>query len=93
MLDYLDLMTSMKKVDAIDPIEFITKKVSSIFQILLDWFVLAFKDPIGGLRCLLKGYIDCVTLILLDLSIRKPLNLLMIGWMDDPNVEDASKGK
>ena len=50
-----------KKVDAIDPIEFITKKVSGIVSNIVDWFVLLFKDPIGAIKALVKGYIDVLT--------------------------------
>lgn len=50
-----------KKVNAIDPIEVITKKVSSIVSKIVDWFVLLFKDPIGAIKELVKGYIGVLT--------------------------------
>ena len=50
-----------EKVDAIDPIEFITKKVSGIVSDIVDWFILLFKDPVAAIENLVKGYIGVLT--------------------------------
>jgi hypothetical protein len=49
------------QVDAIDPIEFITKHISGIVSKIVDWFILLFKDPIGAINELVKGYIGVLT--------------------------------
>ena len=79
-----------KKVDAIDPIEFITKKVSSIVSKIVDWFVLLFKDPIGAIKELVKGYIGVLT----DFAgfVYKKAIKPIIDWVGKLfGVEDASK--
>ena len=50
-----------KRVNAIDPIEFITKKVSGIVSDIVDWFILLFKDPVAAIENLVKGYIGVLT--------------------------------
>jgi hypothetical protein len=49
------------QVDAIDPIEFITKHISGIVSKIVDWFILLFKDPIGAINELVEGYIGVLT--------------------------------
>ena len=79
-----------KKVKAIDPIEFITKKVSGIVSKIVDWFVLLFKDPIGAIKELVKGYIDVLT----DFAgfVYKKAIKPIIDWVGNLfGVKDASK--
>jgi hypothetical protein len=50
-----------KKVNAIDPIEFISKHISAMITKLVDFVKLLFKDPVGAIKELVKGYIDVIT--------------------------------
>lgn len=50
-----------KKVNAIDPIEFISKHISDMITKLVDFVKLLFKDPVGAIKELVKGFIDVIT--------------------------------
>jgi hypothetical protein len=77
------------QVDAIDPIEFITKHISGIVSKIVDWFILLFKDPIGAINELVKGYIGVLT----DFAgfVYKKAIKPIVDWIGELfGVEDAS---
>jgi len=75
-----------KKVDAIDPIQWISDTIKGLFDKLFAWFGLLFKDPVKALKNLVKGffggYLDIASW-LVDM-IKKPLVWLLglFGWDD-----------
>ena len=49
------------RVDAIDPIEFISKHISAMITKITDFVKKLFKDPVAAIKSLVKGYIDVIT--------------------------------
>ena len=50
-----------ERVDAIDPIDFITKHISAMITKIVDFVKLLFSDPIAAIKELVTGYIDVIT--------------------------------
>ena len=75
-----------KKVDAIDPIQWISDTIKGLFDKLFAWFGLLFKDPVKAMKNLVKGffggYLDIASW-LVD-QIKKPIVWLfkLFGWDD-----------
>ena len=49
------------KVDAIDPIQFISDTISDMISGIVDWFNLLFTDPIAAITSAVGGYISLFT--------------------------------
>jgi hypothetical protein len=74
------------KVDAIDPIQWISDTIKGLFDKLFVWFGLLFKDPVKAMKDLVKGFFGGFLNIadwLVDM-IKKPLVWLLelFGWDD-----------
>ena len=74
------------KVDAIDPIQYISDVIANMIGCVMDWFGLLFTDPVKALTKLVSGffggYLDIVSW-LVDM-IKKPIVWLLglFGWDD-----------